>query len=217
MFVDNMNVLKYLAVDRCEAWNAYLKKMNYKDRYNILIKNLDTESIAIVDVILERIKLICLAYELKKPVYASWSEWLIPQEKEFQKIVTRSKFVAKYKKKIPCSFFEEEFLVFHSGLKLLPDQIHKYIKDKDFIDGGACIGDSTLVFSEYYSPKTIYAVDPISENVTLLNSTIKMNDLTNVILVNACLGKTIGDIEIAYNSIGFGGSSVVYGGGQDPY
>ena len=52
-----------------------------------------------------------------------------------------------------------ESLGYHNGLDKMPQQVLNYIQGKDFIDAGACYGDSTLVFSQYH-PRKIYAFEP---------------------------------------------------------
>lgn len=52
-----------------------------------------------------------------------------------------------------------ESLVYHHGLDKMQQKVLNYIQGKDFIDAGACYGDSTLVFSQYH-PRKIYAFEP---------------------------------------------------------
>ena len=57
----------------------------------------------------------------------------------------------------------EESFLFHHGLKMLPEKVLSCIKGRDFIDAGACFGDSTLSFLSY-SPRKIYAFEPSPAN-----------------------------------------------------
>ena len=76
--------------------------------------------------------------------------------------------VNKILKKIRDKYVEgenrsAESLVYHHGLSAMPEKVLAYIKGKDFIDAGACWGDSAIAFS-HYSPRKIYAFEPSPEN-----------------------------------------------------
>ena len=49
-------------------------------------------------------------------------------------------------------------IYYHHGMRFLPDTVKDYVKGKIFIDGGAWIGDSSLVFMNY-TPKKVLAFD----------------------------------------------------------
>jgi len=77
---------------------------------------------------------------------------------------------------------------FHKyGVDQIPSAIATRIEDKDFIDGGAFIGDSVVVLSEL-KPRRIYAFEPLYENFQLLKETIRLNRLSNVVPVKMALG-----------------------------
>jgi FkbM family methyltransferase len=69
----------------------------------------------------------------------------------------------------------------------LPQTCLSQITGKDIIDGGAYIGDSILIFEEFV-PRTVYAFEPLEENFILLNKTIYINKLRNVIPLKIGLG-----------------------------
>ncbi len=64
------------------------------------------------------------------------------------------------------------------------------IKEKSIIDVGGFIGDSALVFSAYTN-KFIYSFEASPENFYLLQKTIAMNNLKNVIPVQKALGSQV--------------------------
>lgn len=69
----------------------------------------------------------------------------------------------------------------------MPQTCLSQITGKDIIDGGAYIGDSILIFEEFV-PRTVYAFEPLEENFILLNKTIYINKLRNVIPLKIGLG-----------------------------
>lgn len=89
--------------------------------------------------------------------------------------------VKKNKPNIPFLFpdntYPENFVfVYDSGLAFVNDIVADYIKGKDFIDGGAFIGDSALSFIKY-QPERIFSFEPNKENYNLLSQTININRL----------------------------------------
>jgi len=77
----------------------------------------------------------------------------------------------------------------------LPQTCLSQITGKDIIDGGAYIGDSILIFEEFV-PRTVYAFEPLEENFILLNKTIYINKLRNVIPLKIGLGNIKGKMSI---------------------
>jgi FkbM family methyltransferase len=77
----------------------------------------------------------------------------------------------------------------------LPQTCLSQITGKDIIDGGAYIGDSILIFKEF-APRTVYAFEPLEENFILLNKTIYINKLRNVIPLKIGLGNIKGKMSI---------------------
>jgi FkbM family methyltransferase len=53
---------------------------------------------------------------------------------------------------------EESVFYYYHGLSLLPDAVTKYIKDNDFIDAGAFIGDSAIALKDFQYKK-IYSLE----------------------------------------------------------
>jgi FkbM family methyltransferase len=104
--------------------------------------------------------------------------------------------------KLPLNHFEYPVFFHKLGLKELPQHVLARIKGKDIIDGGAYIGDSALILEEL-SPRTIYAFEALKENFDMLNKTIQLNGLRNVVPLKKGLGKKEGNMKI----IPFGSAS----------
>jgi FkbM family methyltransferase len=73
-------------------------------------------------------------------------------------------------------------------LKILPKDVIEGLNNKDFLDCGAFVGDSALVFEKYYNPKKIHSFEPDRENFNYLLETIELNDLRKVIPIKMGVG-----------------------------
>ncbi|MFL1780629.1 putative methyltransferase FkbM family protein [Candidatus Hepatincolaceae symbiont of Richtersius coronifer] len=71
---------------------------------------------------------------------------------------------------------EVNIFKYHCGLKLLPKEIIKGLKDKVFIDGGAFWGDSALIINKYH-PHSIICFEPNTVNYKKLQQTLENNNL----------------------------------------
>ena len=85
--------------------------------------------------------------------------------------------------------YDASIFYYDCGLKHLPKDVINSLKNKDFIDGGAFIGDSALMFEKFYLPKNIYAFEPENSNFNRMLMTIKWNNLKKVISINKGLGR----------------------------
>lgn len=76
----------------------------------------------------------------------------------------------------------------------IPEDLN-YIGNKDIIDAGAYIGDSSLAFSRLTSSK-VHAFEPFSESFNKLLENIKLNDVDNIVPVEASLSDKNGEEKI---------------------
>ncbi|MCW4010065.1 MAG: FkbM family methyltransferase [Candidatus Bathyarchaeota archaeon] len=88
---------------------------------------------------------------------------------------------------LPIHHFEEVVFFHKYGVDALPGAVKENLAGKDFIDAGAYIGDTALIFNEL-QPKRIYAFEPSAANHVFIEKTVKLNKLTNVEPVRAALG-----------------------------
>jgi FkbM family methyltransferase len=102
---------------------------------------------------------------------------------------------------LPQKKFEVNSWGYHYGLKQLPDKIKEYIIDKDFLDIGAFIGDSALMFLQY-QPKRIFAYEPVSDSYQDLIKTIEQANTTKIHAINKGIGDKETFMRIAVNGIG---------------
>ncbi|MCW4018312.1 MAG: FkbM family methyltransferase [Candidatus Bathyarchaeota archaeon] len=88
---------------------------------------------------------------------------------------------------LPLHHFEEVVFFHKYGTGELPVEVKDTLADTDFIDAGAFIGDTALILNEL-NPHRIYSFEPCAEQLALLEKTLKMNKLTNVVPVRSALG-----------------------------
>lgn len=135
-------------------------------------------------------------------------------KEDLKKSLEITKFINKYKKEVilPINHYEISCAFYHNGLKCLPTEVIDNLKNTDFIDGGAFIGDSSVVYEKYYEPKKIYAFEPAYTNFNMIQKTIELNKLKKVIPVRFGLGEKKDIIRMKH----FGtGSSISDYGDQD--
>jgi len=95
---------------------------------------------------------------------------------------------------LPINHFEPSVFADQYGLRKISDP--EYFADKCIIDVGAFIGDSALILSPLTSSK-LYAFEATSKYYDLLEKTIKLNGLKNVIPIHAALGAECGRTTIS--------------------
>ena len=83
-----------------------------------------------------------------------------------------------------------EVLFFHHGLCFAGQAVKDYIKGKVFIDAGAFVGDSALMFAKYYSPGKICSFEPSEKNREYFLRFMKKNKIDPALydLQPYCLG-----------------------------
>jgi FkbM family methyltransferase len=95
---------------------------------------------------------------------------------------------------------------FEIGIFLERLSIGRYINTElvekaNIVDVGAYVGDSSLLFSKLTSGK-VYAFEPIEAHFKLLNKTVALNKLTNVVPVKLGLGAKNYETEIVLQGAG---------------
>jgi len=166
----------------------YIDKDNFRSKYLELVHGLQEKDIFEINKILYRIKYIKQHSSLSKFNFYSQQEQLKKIEiidDLRSKIVEIDKKLYCYGKwKLPINHFETCVFLYKHGLDTVKNK--NILKDKVFIDGGAFIGDSALVLSEYTKNK-IYSFEVNPKNLELLHETIELNALNNVIPVQKAL------------------------------
>jgi FkbM family methyltransferase len=148
------------------------------EKISELRNNLDKESIETIDVIVQRI----LHYpdERYKQKTSKRKEiigGLLPCEMDQIRInISRKLKSDKQKLKYISKHIEESVFYYYHGLSLLPEQIKDYIKNQDFIDAGAFIGDSAIALKEYQYKK-IYSVEISQKSIIKYRANLARNNI----------------------------------------
>jgi FkbM family methyltransferase len=148
------------------------------EKISELRNNLDKESIETIDVIVQRI----LHYpdERYKQKTSKRKEiigGLLPCEMDQIRInISRKLKSDKQKLKYISKHIEESVFYYYHGLSLLPEEIKDYIKNHDFIDAGAFIGDSAIALKEYQYKK-IYSVEISQKSIIKYRANLARNNI----------------------------------------
>ena len=185
-------------------WKEYFLNNNIKERTIQLCQNLSIEEQEFIKTIIFRHELFSNSIKFEDKYFINIDSLYTAKETQEQKTV---RIYKKYK--FPENFFETSVLYYHNGLKLLNNNCIDYLENKDFIDGGACIGDSACIFEKEYNPKNIYSFEPLKSNLSAINKTIELNSLTKVIAVPLGLGNKEEISTININNQDTGGSSIL--------
>lgn len=108
---------------------------------------------------------------------------------------------------------ESVSLVYHHGLTLLPESVHRYICDSDFIDAGAYDGASCLVFQKY-KPRCVYSFEPSQENQAVFMQMMKKHRVPETKF--QLIGDGLADVEgsLRYDPTGGSGTKLSDSGPQ---
>ena len=198
LYVD-FNLAKYIATSP-----------NIEQEVEILIKNLSKENQAFI---LRQIGRHKECFEKKQYTYSNLSKQEISEWKKIEteflpNIFKISENLYSYKHYLlPIERFEISVFWHKHSLHILEEQTLAKIKQKDIIDVGGYVGDSTLVFEEF-TDKNVYTFEPTSNYKRLLQ-TLKLNKTKRVIPINKALGASNAKIDISISADSYGiGSSI---------
>jgi FkbM family methyltransferase len=180
-------------------FKEYCFNENMPERVADLKKNLDAESIDVIDECIHKIKYdpqLIRDWD-KEVMLVNPKTYISQKDREISDEFLRNYKTYKKQYPLPIDTYAPEIFMFHSGLKCLPEVVTKYIADKDVIDGGAYLGDSMLVLQEY-NPKKIYSFELSDANSELFRKTMELNNVSSsaVELVTVGLGETDSTIKI---------------------
>ncbi|MDR1383124.1 MAG: FkbM family methyltransferase [Planctomycetaceae bacterium] len=145
--------------------------------------DIDRKTLETLDLCLNRIKNE-MSCRLNKPLkevdlltLAKPQLYLTSEEWDMAKRFLRELPQLRKKYRLPVFEHLPDVFLYDKGLVFLPPKAIKYLKDKDFIDGGGYIGDSILVFKKYL-PRKIWSFEISDENVSLFQKTIELNSIS---------------------------------------
>lgn len=163
-----------------------LKTPNLNEKIITLKEKVDNLSKRIIDTTIEKYLYIYTHNLLLIDDFNNTSQDL----KEYGKVTD---YLIKNKNRyvlLPKEFNHYRNYIFYykHGLIYLSKNEIKKTENKDFIDAGAYIGDSALMFAKEFKPKKIYAFEPSGKNYRLLKQTIRLNKLNNCVPVKKGVG-----------------------------
>jgi FkbM family methyltransferase len=160
--------------------NFYKYLMDNKGTLDFLIKDLDDESKNAISIILKD------AEYISKNNYIDMLRNFFSNE---DKIMKHLELINQYRDlKLSVNIFDQSVFDYKHGLPFLPKKALKFLDNKDFIDCGAYIGGSAIIFEKYYNPRKIYAFEPEKENYAHMLNAIKFNDLKKVVPIEIGVG-----------------------------
>ncbi|MCI8889139.1 MAG: FkbM family methyltransferase [Hungatella sp.] len=163
-------------------------------------RNMDKCEQEKVDIILERLSKVIGGVD--EIVFSSKeTEKIIDMDENFYKKIKKVKGISgeSYFEwngyKLPNPMFDVSVYYYQCGIGALED-IGK-LKDKDIIDAGAYIGDSSVVLANY-TKKDVYAFEAFYDNFKQIDNICKINETKNVIPVNLAISAQSDDIVTFY-------------------
>ncbi len=188
----NSTTQKVIREDTLYQFSKDIFEYRVKKEVNLreFLKNMDPESKRLVKTDLFRI------FYIYTHSVINLNEIL--SKDELKKKVELKNFFNSIKQtyKLPINFYEFSVFYYDCGLKFLPSKNLEQIKEKDFIDGGAFIGDSALIFEKLYNPKKIYCFEPELRNYNLILETIKLNGLKKLVPIRLGISDKVEKLKI---------------------
>ncbi|MBO5308189.1 MAG: FkbM family methyltransferase [Lentisphaeria bacterium] len=130
---------------------------------------------------------------------------IVPQYPLFkglkEKLNSEKSFCASVHLPVDMTITSEVFF-YHHGLKELPQQVHEYIADSDFLDLGAWVGDSACILSEY-RPHKILSFEPSPEACQIYTANMKKSGIANTVLIPAGVSDKQGVLYFENNTTVF--------------
>lgn len=168
---------------------------DFDDKLQRLLFDLDDNSVKTVNAMIERYK----AYfeEGRTTNYDLFTKIELLELKDLQinfhnKTEKLSDTLYRYGEYIfPVRNFEASVLYYNHGVKVVDESHLEALHEKSIVDVGGFIGDSIVVLNEL-EPKNIISFEAIPHNFELLQKTVTINKIPNVIAENYALGSHTG-------------------------
>lgn len=150
----------YITDSLGDSFKSYINDRNLEELKASLVKGLDEESERVVSVVTNRM-LFYPDESCKKPMDSNLEivGGLLEVEEEVNKI-RMQRFLNGQEKmyKLDKKYITQSVFYFYHGLLLMGAAAKKYIKDTDFVDIGAYVGDSAIALQKY-NYKKIYSIE----------------------------------------------------------
>ncbi len=199
-----MKKIEYVGADFekkiCEPyWKPYFDNQDKLHNASDLLKeNLDKHECEKVDLILERLYNVLNGNKII--LSPSECRSIMDMENNFYKKIKKSNYQGKDffewgKYRLWEENFDMSVFYYQCGIRALENT--KKIRNKDIIDAGAYIGDSSIVLAGYTEQK-VHAFEAYYDNFIQIEETCKLNGLDAVIPVNKAISDMDDDIVTFY-------------------
>ncbi|MDR2778464.1 MAG: FkbM family methyltransferase [Rickettsiales bacterium] len=162
------------------SWSNYMLEHNMPEKVAALRHGLDAESNATID---RFFKYMTILPENCYGKYKVLRKSLIDSRatpEEWAAMKTYEANLEQYRRDYLLDKEDDRYVdVFltHTGLAGTNRATRDYIAGKDFIDGGAYIGDSALVYIKNYNPKKVWSFEISPKNLERYPRVMKMNGI----------------------------------------
>ncbi len=162
------------------SFKNYFVSNNMPLKINELTKNLDAESIELIQIIIQRLLFYPDGkYKGRTSKNDSVVGGLLPVETRVQqKLIDQQIHIVTKSVNLPRQMIEESVFYFYHGLSLLPKEVHEYIKEQHFMDLGAYVGDSAIALSKYQYSK-IFSLEISLKSIEQYNLNMKANKISD--------------------------------------
>jgi FkbM family methyltransferase len=169
---------KHLA-KRSRQFFDYNTRSDIEIQFTKLMKNLDRESIQVLQTVYSKFLFIAANFYIPKDIFYD-TDYEMVSAQRMKEIQKRYQGIS-----IPSYInLKTEVDYFNSGLSFVPKEVLQEKEGTDIIDCGAYDGDSAWVFERFYHPSRIFAFEPVRANYSRLLETISCMALKKVIPVN---------------------------------
>ena len=179
-------------------WTDAWKKFHIQNHEKVpelmreLKQGMDEESKEVVNILWEKIIYLIPYNKYKKSFLYKKSDFFTEKELMLQK---EKADLSRYKFPEDINIEKHVFST-KNGLSFLPQTVQNRIQGGIIIDGGAYIGDSAVMFSEF-KPSKICAFEPVDFLHKKLKETVTLNEIDKIVEpVKMGLGESKKDVDI---------------------
>ena len=194
---DNLKKLK--KAPWVHSWRSYLYK--HQDELDArtadLLSGLNSKSQRAAQITLNRFMHAVPASDAPFELFVSKSQYL--DEDEYDPILKKTyqaelADVHASNPELKGFYLPIHSVVHHGGINCFPKEVQQSLHGTDFIDGGACWGDSAFFFQRH-KPKRIFSYEPDPTNFQLLTKLPDLVDYNNLVAINSGLSNEVAELE----------------------
>ena len=171
---------------------------SFSEKWENLIYGLDRKSLEVI----WRHLTASLSYQTirRKPFFFDLYQFL---DEDISEKIRQDPYLAKreaQKLNFPAKMLTWEYscVYFHHGLKFVSQSVLDYIKEKAFIDAGACHGESSA-FLTRYNPAKIYAFEISNLNIQTIRGNLSKSSISDELVQIVPMGLGSTEVEIAFD------------------